>query len=145
MSSPLLTLPTLPSLAHPSPPWPLPAEAHDLAALQPPAAYAAAVDQISRTVQQLLLAALAGAQRPAPAEAATAAEPAMPSRLSVRECEVLARIAAGDSNKAIARTLALSPHTVKRHVANILDKLDLRTRGQAAAWWAARQTPRSGH
>jgi LuxR family transcriptional regulator, maltose regulon positive regulatory protein len=86
-------------------------------------------------VQQLLLAALAGAQRPAPAEAAPAAEPAMPSRLSVRECEVLARIAAGDSNKAIARTLALSPHTVKRHVANILDKLDLRSRGQAAAWY----------
>jgi LuxR family maltose regulon positive regulatory protein len=48
---------------------------------------------------------------------------------------VLERIAAGDSNKMIARTLALSPHTVKRHVANILDKLNLRSRGQAAAWW----------
>jgi LuxR family maltose regulon positive regulatory protein len=54
--------------------------------------------------------------------------------LSAREQEVLARIAAGDSNKLIARALDLSPHTVKRHVANILDKLDLRTRGQAAAW-----------
>lgn len=57
-------------------------------------------------------------------------------RLSAREREVLAHIARGDGNKRIAQRLALSPHTVKRHVANILDKLDLRSRGQAAAWWA---------
>jgi LuxR family maltose regulon positive regulatory protein len=54
--------------------------------------------------------------------------------LSSREREVLERIAAGDSNKVIARTLDISPHTVKRHVANILDKLDLTSRGQAGAW-----------
>lgn len=59
------------------------------------------------------------------------------SALSEREQEVLARIAAGDSNKLIARAFDLSPHTVKRHVANILDKLDLRSRGQAAAWYHA--------
>ncbi len=57
------------------------------------------------------------------------------SVLSEREAEVLARLAAGDSNKLIARAFDLSPHTVKRHVANILDKLDLRSRGQAAAWF----------
>lgn len=51
---------------------------------------------------------------------------------------MLARIAAGDSNKLIARAFALSPHTVKRHVANILDKLGAHTRGQAAALY--RQT-----
>ncbi|MDD2759164.1 MAG: LuxR C-terminal-related transcriptional regulator [Methylomonas sp.] len=56
-------------------------------------------------------------------------------RLSERELEVLQRIAGGDSNKQIARTLELSPHTVKRHVANILAKLDAATRRQAAAWW----------
>jgi len=55
--------------------------------------------------------------------------------LSGRELEVLERIAAGDSNKVIARVLDLSPHTVKRHVANILDKLALSSRGQAAAWY----------
>jgi LuxR family maltose regulon positive regulatory protein len=55
--------------------------------------------------------------------------------LSERELEVLERIAAGDSNKLIARAFDLSPHTVKRHVANILDKLELRSRGQAAAWY----------
>jgi LuxR family maltose regulon positive regulatory protein len=54
--------------------------------------------------------------------------------LSQREREVLERIAAGDSNKLIARDLDISPHTVKRHVANILDKLALNSRGQAAAW-----------
>jgi LuxR family maltose regulon positive regulatory protein len=57
-----------------------------------------------------------------------------PDLLSPRETEVLARIAAGDSNKLIARAFDLSPHTVKRHVANILDKLGVSTRGQAAAW-----------
>jgi len=54
--------------------------------------------------------------------------------LSVREREVLEHIAAGDSNKVIARMLDISPHTVKRHVGNILDKLGLASRGQAAAW-----------
>jgi LuxR family maltose regulon positive regulatory protein len=55
--------------------------------------------------------------------------------LTAREREVLGRIAAGDSNKLIARAFDLSPHTVKRHVANILDKIGVASRGQAAAWW----------
>jgi DNA-binding NarL/FixJ family response regulator len=57
--------------------------------------------------------------------------------LSAREYEVLQRLAAGDSNKLIARALDLSPHTVKRHVANILGKLGATSRGQAAAWLRA--------
>ena len=56
------------------------------------------------------------------------------AQLSTREREVLDRIGAGDSNKLIARALDISPHTVKRHVANILDKLGLASRGQAGAW-----------
>ena len=75
----------------------------------------------------------------APRDAATA--PAPPSAtlapLSEREREVLALLARGDSNKLIARAFDLSPHTVKRHVANILDKLGVDTRGQAAARWRA--------
>ncbi|RZL33591.1 MAG: transcriptional regulator [Rubrivivax sp.] len=55
--------------------------------------------------------------------------------LTEREVEVLGRIAAGESNKLIARALDLSPFTVKRHVANILDKLAVSSRGQAAAVW----------
>ena len=64
---------------------------------------------------------------------------AVDERLSQREAEVMAQIAAGASNKHIARALDLSPHTVKRHVANILDKLGLNSRGEAAAWWLQRQ------
>ena len=60
--------------------------------------------------------------------------------LSPRELEVLRLIAAGDSNKLIARAFDLSPHTVKRHVANILDKLGVQSRGQAAAWYNERRT-----
>lgn len=59
--------------------------------------------------------------------------------LSAREEQVLRCIATGDSNKLIARALGLSLHTVKRHVANILDKLGAGSRGQAAAWWQARR------
>jgi DNA-binding NarL/FixJ family response regulator len=58
--------------------------------------------------------------------------------LSRREHEVLLRIAAGDSNKEIARSFALSLHTVKRHVANILCKIGVSSRAQAAAWLNAR-------
>jgi LuxR family maltose regulon positive regulatory protein len=75
-----------------------------------------------------------------PARAGPAsAKPAAPSggldQLSEREREVLQRMASGESNKLIARAFDLSPHTVKRHVANILGKLGVDTRGQAAARW----------
>jgi LuxR family maltose regulon positive regulatory protein len=52
--------------------------------------------------------------------------------LTDRELEVLDRLAAGAANKSIAREFDLSLHTVKRHVANILDKLDCASRGEAA-------------
>ncbi len=71
-----------------------------------------------------------------PAETPAAAPAAAGiGNLSPREVDVLARIAAGDSNKLIARALDLSPHTVKRHVANILDKLGAGSRTQAATWY----------
>lgn len=59
--------------------------------------------------------------------------------LSPREREVLALVADGLSNPHIAVQLGLSEHTVKRHVANILLKLELPTR-TAAAGLAARQS-----
>lgn len=58
--------------------------------------------------------------------------------LSAREREVLALLADGQSNKLIARALDLSLHTVKRHVANILTKLAVDSRTQAAAHWHRR-------
>ncbi len=59
--------------------------------------------------------------------------------LSKREREVLVLVAEGLSNPAIAARLRVSNHTVKRHVANILLKLDLPTRTAAAAF-ASRQS-----
>src|SRR5690606_35553284 len=53
--------------------------------------------------------------------------------LSARERQVLALVADGLSNTRIAMQLGLSEHTVKRHVANILLKLDLPSRAAAAA------------
>jgi pimeloyl-ACP methyl ester carboxylesterase/DNA-binding CsgD family transcriptional regulator len=52
--------------------------------------------------------------------------------LSARERQVLEFVAKGLSNAEIAKLLRLSDHTVKRHVANILLKLDLPTRAAAA-------------
>ena len=54
-------------------------------------------------------------------------------RLSIREREVLDLIAAGATNKAIARDLGVSPHTIKRHVANMLHKLGAVSRSHAVA------------
>jgi DNA-binding CsgD family transcriptional regulator len=53
--------------------------------------------------------------------------------LNTREREVLDELAAGRRNREIAETLSITVHTVKFHVANILRKLDVNTRGQAAA------------
>jgi LuxR family maltose regulon positive regulatory protein len=66
---------------------------------------------------------------------APASDPAEAAQLSDREREVLELVASGASNKHIARALDLSLHTVKRHVCNILDKLDCDSRGQAADWF----------
>lgn len=92
-------------------------------------------DRLAAPDQACLRSWSAAAHREA-VRAPPAAEPGAPA-LSERELEVLERIARGDANKDIARRFGISGHTVKRHVANILDKLELRSRGQAAAWFHA--------
>ena len=53
--------------------------------------------------------------------------------LNPREREVLDLLAAGRRNREIADALTVTVHTVKFHVANVLRKLDVATRGEAAA------------
>ena len=54
--------------------------------------------------------------------------------LSEREHEVLVLVAEGLTNLEIAERLVLSPHTVRNHVSNILTKLGLRRRSEAAVF-----------
>jgi two-component system nitrate/nitrite response regulator NarL len=54
--------------------------------------------------------------------------------LTPREREVLRLMERGLSNKQIARELCIEIPTVKHHVHNILEKLDVRRRGEAVAW-----------
>jgi DNA-binding NarL/FixJ family response regulator len=63
-------------------------------------------------------------------------EPAQ--ELTARELEVLERVADRLSNKEIASRLVISEHTVKNHLKNILGKLHLRSRRQAADYGVAR-------
>ena len=51
--------------------------------------------------------------------------------LTVRERDVLAMISQGCSNKRVARTLEISPETVKSHVKHIFLKLEVGTRSEA--------------
>jgi ATP/maltotriose-dependent transcriptional regulator MalT len=71
---------------------------------------------------------------PCAARAPAGEPPMLP--LSERELEVLRLVAQGLSNKEIAVKLYLSEHTVKRHVANILTRLELSSRAAAVAYAA---------
>lgn len=54
--------------------------------------------------------------------------------LTHRECQVLRHVAIGLSNREIGRALGISVETAKEHVQNILRKLDVADRTQAAIW-----------
>ncbi len=77
--------------------------------------------------------ALLGAVRAAIAGANGAGTPAGErlATLSPREAEVLRRLADGETNKAVARALGLSPRTVETHRAHLMAKLGVRSLSQA--------------
>jgi two-component system, NarL family, nitrate/nitrite response regulator NarL len=58
---------------------------------------------------------------------------ALAERLTIREAEIVSLVAQGMTNKEIARHLFIQLPTVKNHIHNILNKLQLQHRGQAAA------------
>ena len=66
------------------------------------------------------------------------AERHLPGALTTRELDVLRLVGDGQANKEIAVALGLSERTVRTHVSNILGKLGLSSRTQAALW-AARE------
>jgi DNA-binding CsgD family transcriptional regulator len=103
-----------------------------------------AVDIADAELSERLLASLADvpglrvAQRGEPADVTVVAADATPAAdddvaLTRRELEVLALMAEGASNKAIARRLGISVHTAKFHVGSLLDKLDATGRTDAVA------------
>jgi len=91
--------------------------------------------QIDPAVAGKMVAALTGSGPLAPAPAGAPVPPAArPDALSSREIEVLRLIAQGASNREIAETLVISEGTVKNHISNILGRLGLRDRTQAALY-----------
>jgi DNA-binding NarL/FixJ family response regulator len=68
-------------------------------------------------------------------------EPNQP-KLTENENKILERIAEGKTNREIAAEIYLSEKTVKKYVSNILEKLDLRRRSEAAAYIARRSVRR---
>jgi DNA-binding CsgD family transcriptional regulator len=70
------------------------------------------------------------------AEALTGA--AVDPSLTPREAEVVALVAGGSSNAAIARRLTLSERTVENHVSRVLVKLNLGSRTALAVWYERR-------
>ena len=101
-------------------PWRAPLSQEDAAALLREDATQGRLDLI---VIDAVLAAATGREQKPVAKAATV--------LSGREIEVLARISQGESNKEVARTLAVSPSTVRTHVESIFRKLECSTRAAA--------------
>jgi DNA-binding NarL/FixJ family response regulator len=65
-------------------------------------------------------------RRPTPAE-----------RLTAREREIVAQVAAGASNREVAQRLSLAEDTVKHHISNVFDKLGVSNRAELAAYAAS--------
>lgn len=78
-------------------------------------------------IAQEMTSKLVAAFRQAPPESASPSKPPDVA-LSPRETEILVQIGLGESNKEIARTLAIAESTVKIHVQHLLRKLDVSSR-----------------
>ncbi|MHB8642181.1 MAG: helix-turn-helix transcriptional regulator [Gaiellaceae bacterium] len=79
--------------------------------------------------------------RPHLTRRAAAVETAAAGLLSGRERDVLRLVAAGATNAAVARTLWISEHTVRKHLEHVYQKIGVRTRTAAAAAWFSETAP----
>jgi DNA-binding NarL/FixJ family response regulator len=93
----------------------------------------AAVESVGRGEALCSPAVAATLLRRVAALAGGAATAGLEERLTTRERQILRLVDGGLSNKEIARDLGIEVATVKNHVHNILDKLQVERRGQAAA------------
>ena len=66
-------------------------------------------------------------------------------KLTPRQRQIVELIAAGETNKAIARRFGLAEATVRNYVADILHRLDVPSRAAAAALWSLQQGRRDLH
>jgi DNA-binding NarL/FixJ family response regulator len=96
-----------------------------------PADATARVLRIALDAVEAGLTVLWGEARLAAADSST--DRATPRALTPREREILALVAAGASNKTIARRLGVSPNTVKFHIVAVFHKLKATTRAEAVA------------
>jgi two-component system nitrate/nitrite response regulator NarL len=83
-------------------------------------------DTVTDIVRHLRERAAAASRRVPPAE-----------RLTRREREIVAGVAAGESNREVARRLNLAEDTVKHHMTNIFDKVGVSNRAELAAYAAS--------
>ncbi|QKG22521.1 LuxR family transcriptional regulator [Actinomadura verrucosospora] len=102
---------------------------HDAASARLRIAGDAAADLGAATLAEQV----ADLQRRTRAPRRTAADPSAPLGLTPREYEVLRLVAEGRSNRDIAEALFISVKTASVHVSNILGKLEVANRGEAAA------------
>ncbi len=98
----------------------------------------AAFEQERQGASLSLMATPTFAPAPSPARQASVIPSAPGASLTRREQEVLHLLAAGASNQEIAHTLVISLDTVKKHVSNLLGKLDATSRTQAISQARAR-------
>jgi NarL family two-component system response regulator LiaR len=90
--------------------------------------------QLHPDIAKRLMNAVSSSPRGEPQPPGGPAQPNIAGQLTERELEVLRLIARGMNNREIAEKMVISEKTVKTHVSNILGKLNLEDRTQAAIW-----------
>ncbi|MEW4981948.1 MAG: two-component system response regulator NarL [Cycloclasticus sp.] len=92
------------------------------------------IDKISKAIEGELVLSAPLTQIVARSIQQSSSTPSIFEKLTKREVEILRHITRGDSNKVIGKVLGITEATVKVHIKNLLKKLSLRTRVEAAVW-----------